>query len=129
MSKPVRVVDPNVLSSKVARMVRALAEGATYLQLVEVSGLNRNTVEQWVGAFHNAGMAHIAHIAPDRTGALKVRVMKLGPGPDYTPITKHQLRTKATLDNAMHGFSGGNIRKHRNFVQRLHQPPSTKGST
>jgi DNA-binding IclR family transcriptional regulator len=89
-----------------ATLIRALLEGdCTADELVEVTGLRRLTVYEYLRYLKKLGAVHVCAREPDVNGRLLIKVWRLGDGVDVRPPTQSKavknLKLRAKRMNAL----------------------------
>ena len=108
-----RRIHANTLA--IVNMLKAMDDGSTRDQLIEVSGLHHNTIYRWLFAMRKAKLVHIEGWERDWRGCNVVPVYKLGDGKDakrIAPITdaekakryRHRKKLQA-IGNALTGVA------------------------
>ena len=84
MSPTDNLIKPVRLSAlSMAKITKALIDGPCSIpELQDVSGLNINTLREYMRALHKEGAVHISGWEADATGRDSFRVYKLGAGKD-----------------------------------------------
>lgn len=119
MKKVIRV---NAIA--IAEMLKAAQEGIyTSYELVEITGLNLNTVRGYMNVFHKAGIIHICDWEEDARGNRTRKVYKLGAGKD---VKKPKLSQSEVNRRYREKIKAMKLMKDLNATQTLRTATSTR---